>query len=275
MQRRVLSRRLQKHRDDFEELRYLIDDGQEELWRISVRIPSIQSDYGPFLHQLQQEVQQRVAQYESATDQEVSVQICGGVPLIYMAQHRLLVDLIESFLLAFGLVGVTMIVLIRDVVAGALSMIPNVFPALVAFGTMGLLGTAVDIGTMMTASAAMGIAVDDTLHFLVWFRRGASRGKSRPEAVYFAFKHCATALLQTSVICSIGLVIFVLSPFEPVSKFARVMATLLFLALAGDLVLFPALLISPLGRWFVPRASRARQTVPLPGLQSELGESAQ
>jgi predicted RND superfamily exporter protein len=269
MQRRVLSRRLQRHRDDFEELRFLKEDDQEELWRISVRIPSIQSDYGPFLEQLDDEVQRRVRQFESESGQDVSVRICGGVPLIYMAQHRLLVDLIESFLLAFALVGVTMIVLIRDVVAGALSMIPNVFPALVAFGTMGLLGTAVDIGTMMTASAAMGIAVDDTLHFLVWFRRGVSRGKSRREAVYFAFKNCATALLQTSVICSIGLVVFVLSPFEPVSKFARVMATLLFLALVGDLILLPAMLISPLGQWFMPRASRARQAATYPGIQTE------
>jgi hypothetical protein len=256
MQRRVLSRRLQKHRDDFEQLRYLKDDGAEELWRISVRIPSIQSDYGPFLQELNDEVEQSVNDFQESSDESVSIRICGGVPLIYMAQHRLLVDLIKSFLLAFGLVGITMIVLIRDVVAGALSMIPNVFPALVAFGTMGLMGTAVDIGTMMTASAAMGIAVDDTLHFLVWFRRGASRGESRRDAVFFSFKQCATALLQTSVICSIGLVVFVLSPFEPVSKFARVMATLLFLALLGDLVLLPALLISPLGRWFVPKAAR-------------------
>jgi predicted RND superfamily exporter protein len=259
MRRRVVSRRLLAYRSDYEQLRFLKDDGAEELWRISLRVSSRQADYGPFLQSLEQVAQEVAQEYGQESGQDVSVTICGGVPLIYMAQERLLIDLIESFLLAFGLVALTMIVLMRGFAPGMLSMIPNVFPALVAFGTMGLCGTAIDIGTMMTASAAMGIAVDDTLHFLVWFRRGIARGQDTRAAVYFAFKQCASALLQTSIICGLGLLVFVASPFEPVARFAKIMATLLFLALVGDLILLPALLTSRLGRWFVPR-----RTVPSP-----------
>ena len=54
-------------------------------------------------------------------------------------------------------------------------MIPNVFPVILIFGAMGHLGVLVDIGTMMTASVALGVAVDDTIHFLTWFRRASGR----------------------------------------------------------------------------------------------------
>ena len=99
---------------------------------------------------------------------------------------------------------------------------------------------------MMTASAAMGIAVDDTLHFLVWFRRGLRQGLSRSRAVRFAYGHCATAMAQTSLICGLALLVFLVSPFAPIARFGVVMGLMLGLALVGDLLLLPALLV---GRW--------------------------
>ena len=248
MLRRVLTRRLLSYRQDFVDLRLIYDDRDEQLWRISVRVPAMQTDYGPFLSRLEQEVDAFLADRVPRSAGPAVARICGGVPLIYMAQQQLLEDLIESFLLAFALIGITMVVLMRGLLAGMLTMIPNVFPALVAFGFMGLNGNPIDIGTMMTASAALGIAVDDTLHFLVWFRRGMQRYHAPPAAVQFAFQHCATAMLQTSLICGMGLLVFVFSPFQPIGRFAQVMAVLLLLALLGDLVLLPALLCSPLGR---------------------------
>ena len=74
-------------------------------------------------------------------------------------------------------------VVVRSVRAGMLSMLPNVFPVVVIFGTMGWANVLVDIGSMMTASVAMGVAVDDTIHFLTWFRRGIDEGLDRKNAV--------------------------------------------------------------------------------------------
>ena len=54
--------------------------------------------------------------------------------------------------------------------AGLVAMIPNIFPVMVVFGVMCHMDVEIDIGTMMTASVAMGVAVDDTIHFLSWFR---------------------------------------------------------------------------------------------------------
>ena len=106
---------------------------------------------------------------------------------------------------------------------------------------------------MMTASVALGIAVDGTLHFLNWFRREINHGCSRQEAVSRSFRHCARAILQTTVICGLGLLVYAFCEFVPTRRFAFMMFALLMAACVGDLLLLPALLVSPLGRLFVKR----------------------
>ena len=102
----------------------------------------------------------------------------------------------------------------------------------------------------MTASVALGIAVDDTLHFLTWFRRSRAAGHSRHAAILNAYDRCAVAMTQTTVIAGVGLVVFVLSDFQPVAQFGLLMAVLLAAALVGDLILLPAILATNLGEGF-------------------------
>ncbi|MBX3438773.1 MAG: MMPL family transporter [Planctomycetaceae bacterium] len=251
--RRLLAARLPAYRERFTELRMLAEEPHEELWRISARVGSTDVDYGPLLASLEQQLQTFLA--ERSEGSAVTAEVCGAVPLIYLAQQRLLSDLISSYLVAFGLILAMMTVLLRSLWAGMLAMLPNVIPAIAAFGALGLAGIPIDIGTMMTASVAMGIAVDDTVHFLIWFRRGIQEGLSRDAAIPFAYSHCATPMLRTTVICGLGLLVFMFSPFVPVSRFGGIMAWMLLLALAGDLLLLPALLSSRLGRAFVPRCA--------------------
>jgi predicted RND superfamily exporter protein len=259
--RAVLQRRLRQHRADVVATQYLQDTGEKELWRISVRVPAGEEvDYGKFLERLRGHVEPvlEAAAADGITD--VHAEYCGGVPLVHKAQSQLLQDLIKSFLLAFGLIGITMAVLLRSAAAGAVSMIPNLLPAAVVFGIMGSTGVGVEIGAVMTASAALGIAVDDTLHFVTWFRRSVATGHSRQRAVRHAYARCGTAMLQTSLICGLGLLMFALSEFTPVCRFAWLMFSLLMAALVGDLIVLPAILVSPLGRSFCP--SRRGGSVP-------------
>ncbi len=255
--RAVFERRLERHRPDFIELRYLCDTDEEELWRISVRVPAHRDiDFGPFLDRLREEVRPIV---EKAAQDEpgLTVEFCGAIPLVHQAQEQLLHDLIKSFLVAFALIGVTMMILLRGVFAGTLSMIPNILPSVLIFGIMGWVGYAVEIGSMMTASVALGIAVDGTLHFVTWFRRGLHDGYSRRKAVHYAYSRCGIAMAQTTLICGLGILVFVVSRFTPTSRFAWLMFVLLSTALVGDLVVLPAILIGPLGRIFQPRKTAA------------------
>ncbi len=235
--------------DETTEDRPTYDDGL--LWRITTRAPVMQKiDYGQYLKRLELRVEDLLAEREI---EGVSATYTGLTPVVEAAQKALLEDLLKSFFTATLLVWLVMTAVLRNPVGALVVMFPNVFPALVLFGGMGWFGQAVDIGTVMTASVALGIAVDDTLHFLTWFRRELDNGHSPRIAVAKSFGHCAKAMFQTTAICGIGLLILALSGFVPTRRFAQMMFALLFLALAGDLIFLPALLAGPAGRLFRPR----------------------
>ena len=193
----------------------------------------------------------------------------GVVPVVYKAQRTLLGSLVESIGWACVLIALVMIMLLNPaaspwsmprpdnlaygIAAGAVSMIPNMFPLLLVFGIMGHLGRDVDIGTMMTASVAMGVAVDDTVHFLNWFRTYLDKGYDRIKAVELTYRRVGPAMTQTTIVGGLGLFVFALSTFTPTQRFGTQMLVLLLAALIGDLILLPALLASPLGRFFKTR----------------------
>lgn len=195
-------------------------------------------------------------------DVVVSVAYTGLVPIVYKAQRTLLTSLVVSIGLAFVMIAFVMMVLLRDwrgklgitnivnLPGGMVSMLPNVFPVVLIFGYMGHRNTLVDIGTMMTASVAMGVAVDDTIHFLSWYRIGLRKGLRRHEAIRAAYSKVATAMTQTTLIGGFGLSVFYFSSFTPTERFGVMMLVLLCAALIGDLIFLPALLASPLGRFF-------------------------
>jgi predicted RND superfamily exporter protein len=182
--------------------------------------------------------------------QKVSVVYTGLVPIVYKAQRTLLTSLIQSTGLAFVMIAGVMILLLRSLRAGLISMFPNVFPVIVVFGYLGLREFKVDIGSMMTASVAMGVAVDDTIHFLSWFRKGLDDGHDRKASILLAYRRVATAMTQTTAIGGIGLSIFAFSTFTPTQQFGTLMLALLVAALVGDLFFLPALLASSLGKVF-------------------------
>ena len=174
----------------------------------------------------------------------------GVIPLIYKAQRQLLQDLFRSFLAAFAVIAVVLVFVLRSLTAAALAMIPNLFPAVVVFGGLEWINVPIQIGSVMTASAALGIAVDDTVHFLTWFRRGLQNGLPRASALKDAFDRCAGAMMHTTFICAGGLLVFTVSSFVPILHFAWLMVALLLSALIGDLVLLPSILAGPLGKRF-------------------------
>lgn len=208
---------------------------------------------------------------------QMDVVYTGIVPIVYKAQRTLLDSLVDSTIWGFLLILATMACMLvptyklREALrfkniaiaigCGTVSMLPNIFPVIMVFGMMGHLGTLVDIGTMMTASVALGIAVDDTIHYLMWYRRCLRAGMDRQKAIVTTYKHVAPAMTQTAVIAGIGLCVFALSTFVPTQRFGILMLTLLMAALLGDLFFTPAILASPIGKIFsVPPADRGDLT---------------
>lgn len=230
-----------------------------QRWRISLRVPAkARLAYGPLLEKLRGAAEKTIA--ETAPElglTGVTPLITGGVPVVHKAQRQLLSDLTESYVSAFFMILLALVFLLRGARAGTVAMIPNIFPSVVVFGAMAGMNLPVDMGTMMTACVALGISVDGTIHFVTWFRRGVGDGLSRNESIAYAFRQCATAMVQATLICGGGMLVFSLSEFLPVARFAWVIAILLFIALYGDLILFPAILAGRLGNYFLPKPKKS------------------
>jgi len=239
------------NREAFKQIGYLQRLPQVERWRITAFVSALDDvDYGSFLEQVEVRLGSLLRDSAGQPLIGVTTQSTGIMPLVHRIQGQLLSDLLWSFLSAFGLIALIMIVNEAGIVAGLISMLPNVFPMLVLFGILGWTQMSLDVGSVMTASVALGIAVDDTLHFLSYFRGQLVVGATRPQAVLQTYMHCGRAIVQSSLICGMGIGLFYFSDFLPTSRFAWLMAAQLAAALFGDLVLLPALLLGPAGKWF-------------------------
>ncbi|MFG0287370.1 MAG: RND family transporter [Rhodopirellula sp. JB044] len=244
----VFLRQIEQSRDELIESHFLAETETGEAWRISARVKGqAEFDYGQFLDSLQSKVDFVLSNAEDAGYEGISSSSTGMLVLVYRIQKMLLKDLFYSFLTALALVAVVMVVALRNVPAGLIAMMPNIFPTLVMFGAMGWFEIAIDIGTVMTASVALGIAVDGTFHFLKWFIQSIKNGVSKESAIKIAYERCGGALIQTTIICACGLMIYSFSGFLPVRHFSWILLMMLVTALFGDLVLLPALLAGKLG----------------------------
>ena len=239
----------------------------EELWRISARVSAVQEvDYALFKAELQKQIDPILARLEEEGTRGVTVDYTGLVPLVYKAQHSLLDGLQIGFIWDFAIIVAVMVLLCRAASAGLVLLLPAAFPAVMVFGGMGwgnsLLksldaGTLlIDIGTVMAPSVALGVTVDDVVHFMLWFRRGIAEGLDRRQATMLAFKGCARAMYQSWGVIGIGLSVFALSPFGPTQRFGYMMLSMLTIALVGNLVFLPALLSGPLGGLFAASVLR-------------------
>ncbi len=180
----------------------------------------------------------------------------GVVPIVYKAQRALLRSLMESTLWSFLTITPLMIFVSRSFRAGMVAMIPNVLPVIFIFGLMGWMGVAIDIGSMMTASIALGVAVDDTIHFLSWFRGNVITMRDRKAAIIASYRQCGTPTLQAACISGLGLSVFAFSTFTPTQRFGWLMLTILIAGVIAELILLPAILAGPLGKVFEPRATK-------------------
>ena len=227
---------------------YELSNPDDELWRITAQVAIMSDlDYADLTKEINLMAQEELRLYQA--DHVVS----GMVPIFLRTQEAVLESLIRSFAYAFIIIAIVMMIVLKDFVAGLFTMLPNLWPVGVVFGLISWSGLDVDIGTMITASVALGIAVDGTLHLLTWFREGIAEGKTSEEAIALAMGHCAPALWQTSMAVGLGLFMLSFADLLLVSRFGWLMATLIFAALIADLILLPAMLAGSLGTWIARR----------------------
>ncbi len=311
IKRSVLNTKLEQHRAEYLASDFVDLDGDTELWRISARVGALNDvDYGEFKNDIRDKVEPvlqiwrekmtarekaRKATLGTEQAQENQQAAAGGVrqvalfdaeptgnlgleavytglvPVVYKAQREMLNGLAWNFVTDLLTIASVMTLVFWDLSAGLILLIPSVFPMMIVFGIMGWLGIVIDVGTIMTPTVALGVSVDDVVHFLIWYRRGLSEGKTRKESIMLAYEGCARAMYQSWAVLGLGLAVFALSSFVPTQRFGALMFTLLTAALIGNLLMLPAVLASPLAHFFGRRLTREaarKQAGLMPGTEA-------
>jgi len=166
-----------------------------------------------------------------------------GSSLLFMNMDEYLVNgQIQSMGLVLVVLLIAMTVLFRSVRMGLLAMIPNVVPIAAMLGLMGWLDIRLDGFTVMIACIAIGIGVDDTIHYLHHLRHELSLGKSLEDAMAATVLSVGRALVFTSVVLALGFWIFCLSDFVGTFNFGLLTGVTVLVALAADLLILPAMI---------------------------------
>lgn len=163
----------------------------------------------------------------------LDVTVTGSYRLLLGAQRGLLKTLIESLGLTFVLMQIILLLAVRSIRLGLAAIVPNVLPVATGFVAMVLLDIRLDIGTAMTAAIALGIAVDDTLHFVLAYQR---HGLER------AARTTGQAIVTSSIVIGAGFAVLVTSDFGPTRSFGILAAIAMGAALLADLLVLPAVL---------------------------------
>jgi len=178
----------------------------------------------------------------------VRVRPTGTLVLLTRSADTLARQQVASLGQVFVVLAVLMIGLFRSVRLGLLSLVPNLFPVVVLFGIMGWVGIDLNISTSMIACIAIGIAVDDTIHYLTTFGRERLAHRDAERAVRRSAIAVGWPVVVTSITLSAGFLVVCLSNFEPVRHFGLLASATMAVALVADLLLLPALLLSTEGR---------------------------
>lgn len=223
----------------------LLNREGDEIWRITAQTSAL-SDIN--LEDLIGDMNSIASSHLSMVGSpNTSHVVTGLIPVFLRTQQAVLESLIVSFGLAFVMIAIVMMFVLRNPLAGAFTMLPNLMPVLIVFGLLSWANLKVDIGTMITASVALGIAVDGTLHLLTWFKELTSRGVPVEDAVGQALEHCGPAMWQTSAAIGLGMLALLPADLLLVSRFGWIMASLILAALIADIIFLPALLGGLLG----------------------------
>jgi predicted RND superfamily exporter protein len=217
-------------------------NSQEEVWRLTLKVSALDSrDYGQQLASTQAELQSFLE--KNQPQEPMQVDWTGMTPVMHDTQVTLIRDLAVSFSTAFLLITPVMMLMVRSFRLGLAIMVPNVLPVTMVFGLVAWLGWGLDIASILTASVALGIAVDDTLHFVSWYDRQKRLGSKSLSAIRSCYQHCGQSMLATTAIACSAMTPFLFSEFLPTRTFAILMIALLAFALAADLVVLPAMLL--------------------------------
>jgi len=187
----------------------------------------------------------RVAEEIEAKGKELglSVKVSGKSVLWQTITKPIITSFIKSLLLAIFLISILLIFGLRSIKIGLFALIPNALPLIFGGALLVILGKYLDIGTVIVGAITLGIAVDDTIHFLSSYMRFLNEGFNAKEAISRIFSLTVPALSVTTLVLAVSFGTFIFGDFVPNQNFGIMVALILTFALVADVLFLPALLM--------------------------------
>ncbi len=221
---------------DSDDIEDFINDGYDHA-RIAVRI-SEHSTAGQ--ERIIRGIQSFLADMEPTG---LDIQITGRAVQDINTIDALVKGQVYSLSLAAGIIGVIMFLVLKSVAIGCLSFIPNLFPIILNFGIMGAVGIPLNDATALIAAVALGIAVDDTIHFLSEYKIKRTQGLSMNKSLELVILTKGRAIITSSLILCIGFAVLNLSSFVPIIIFGMLTAFIMITAVMGDMIILPSVML--------------------------------
>lgn len=211
-------------------------DSQFQKARFTIKMP-----WADAIH-LQDIDTQITAEFRAVLGDEVDISVTGMNALLGRTMEATIFSMAESYVIAAFVITIMMMVFLGSPSIGLISMIPNLTPIVVTLGTMGWLGIPLDLFTMLIGSIAIGLAVDDTIHFMHNYRRYHQKSGDVQSAVTETLLGTGRAMMVTTIVLSLGFIIYMMSTLSNLINFGWLVAMSIILALLADLFLAPALM---------------------------------
>jgi len=218
--------------DDLED----IVDSQFSKTRLSIKAPWVDSvEYVALMDDLDMLL-------GDAFKGMASVSITGTLPILADTITKSIKSSIESYIIAFGVIAILMIILLGSIKFGLLSMFPNLTPIMIGVALMVVLDMPLDMFTILIGAIAIGMVVDDTVHFMHNFNRYYSQTKDVDEAVLLTINSTGRAIFITSIVLSSGFLVFMFASMTNLYNFGLITGTVVLTAMLADLVLIGAMM---------------------------------
>ncbi|MCP4399892.1 MAG: MMPL family transporter [bacterium] len=212
--------------DDYSEINLIVRHNESSSLGLKQRITDVETLLGQYLNP------------------HFEYRIVGESILTMRAADTIALGQVLSFSFTLVVIFLLMSILFVNVKAGLLALIPNVLPLLLIFGIMGAFGIALNFSTSMLAAIAIGIAVDDTIHFMTRYYHEMRRRQNQHAAMDASLREEVRPIIATSIGLALGFSVLMLSSMVPLTHFGLLAALAMLFALLADLCVTPILLSS-------------------------------
>ncbi|WP_420590894.1 efflux RND transporter permease subunit [Bacterioplanoides sp.] len=191
------------------------------------------------------ELEQKALEWLDANAPAIHVNEGTGLDIVFAnLTFRNIGSMMSGTSMALVLISFLLIFALRSFKIGMISLVPNIVPAVLAYGIWGMINGQIDTAISVVVCLSLGIVVDDTVHFLSkYLRARREKGYSAEEAIRYAFSAVGTALIVTSTVLIGGFMVMQFSHFNPSNHMGMLLAITILVALLVDFLFLPPLLM--------------------------------